>query len=176
MGMTIIEKILSRAGDGESVKPGDLVTVKVDVACLFDNNFMANVWRPVLHVRDPSKVVVVIDHRAPAAHVGSAHAHATARKFVADFGIEQFHDIGYDQGICHVLLCSDSHTCSAGALNCAARGVGTPDMLYAVTKGETWFRVGETIRYELSGQLPDNAFMKDVFLTIAGESGSFLRT
>lgn len=185
MGMTIIEKILSRAGGGETVRPGDLVTVKVDVACLFDNNFMASVWRPVLHVRDPSKVVVVIDHRAPAAHVGSAQAHATARKFVADFGIEQFHDIGYDQGICHVLmaehgyarpgtvlLCSDSHTCSAGALNCAARGVGTPDMLYAVTKGETWFRVGETIRYELTGQLPDNAFMKDVFLQIAGEHGS----
>ena len=184
MGMTIIEKILSRAGGGETVKPGDLATVKVDVACLFDNNFMASVWREVLHVHDPSKVVVVIDHRAPAAHVGSAHAHSTARAFVEQFGIERMHDIGYDQGICHVLmaehgyarpggvlLCSDSHTCSAGALNCAARGVGTPDMLYAITKGETWFRVGETIRYELTGQLPDNAFMKDVFFQIAGEHG-----
>ncbi|MDA0655566.1 MAG: aconitase/3-isopropylmalate dehydratase large subunit family protein [Proteobacteria bacterium] len=185
MGMTIIEKILSKAGGLDSVVPGDLVAVKVDIACLFDNNFMASVWREVLHVADPSKVVVVIDHRAPAAHVGSAHAHATARSFVEKFGIEHMHDIGFDQGICHVLmaehgyakpggvlLCSDSHTCSAGALNCAARGVGTPDMIYAVTKGETWFRLGETIRYELTGQLPDNAFMKDVFFEIAGEYGA----
>jgi len=183
MGMTIIEKILTKAG-GVPVKPGDLATVKVDIACLFDNNFMASVWRDILHVQDPSKVVVVIDHRAPAAHVGSAHAHATARTFVEKFGIEHFHDIGYDQGICHVLmaehgyarpgavlLCSDSHTCSAGALNCAARGVGSPDMFYAVCKGETWFRVGETIRYELTGQLPHYAFMKDVFFKIAGEYG-----
>ena len=185
MGMTIIEKILSKVGGLGSVVPGDLVAVKVDIACLFDNNFMASVWREVLHVADPSKVVVVIDHRAPAAHVGSAHAHATARSFVEKFGIEHMHDIGFDQGICHVLmaehgyakpggvlLCSDSHTCSAGALNCAARGVGTPDMIYAVTKGETWFRLGETIRYELTGQLPDNAFMKDVFFEIAGEHGA----
>ena len=45
-----------------------------------------------------------------------------------------------------VLLCSDSHTCSAGVFNLAARGGGAPDMAYAVAKGETWFRVGETIR------------------------------
>ena len=103
MGMTIIEKILTKAG-GVKVRPGDLATVKVDISCLFDNNFMASVWRDIIHVKDPSKVVVVIDHRAPAAHVGSAQAHATARTFVERFGIKYFHDIGYDQGICHVLM------------------------------------------------------------------------
>jgi 3-isopropylmalate/(R)-2-methylmalate dehydratase large subunit len=70
-----------------------------------------------------------------------------------------------------VLMCSDSHTCSGGAMNCAARGVGIPDIIYSACKGETWFRVGETIRYELTGQLRDSAFMKDVFLHIAGEFG-----
>ena len=29
-----------------------------------------------------------------------------------------------------VLVNADSHTCAAGAFNCAARGVGGPDMLY----------------------------------------------
>jgi 3-isopropylmalate/(R)-2-methylmalate dehydratase large subunit len=52
-----------------------------------------------------------------------------------------------------VLVCSDSHTCASGAFNCAARGVGAPDLLAAVTTAKTWFRVGETIRYDLRVQL-----------------------
>ena len=95
-----------------------------------------------------------------------AATHRTARAFVEQFGIERFHDIGYDQGISHqlvadhgyalpgtLLVCSDSHTCSAGVFNCLARGVGVPDVVYSATKGETWFIVGETIRYELEGKL-----------------------
>ena len=90
------------------------------------------------------------------------------------------HDVGYDQGISHqlvadlgygipgtVLVCSDSHTCSAGVFNCLARGVGGPDVFYAAVKGETWFRCGETIRYELTGRLPKAVTTKDAFLQIA---------
>jgi 3-isopropylmalate/(R)-2-methylmalate dehydratase large subunit len=81
MGKTIIEKILSKAGGGIDVKPGDLVTVKVDITCLFDNNFMNNRgYREILKVDDPSKVVVVIDHRAPAAQVSSAEAQVLMRR------------------------------------------------------------------------------------------------
>ena len=71
-----------------------------------------------------------------------------------------------------VLVNADSHTCSAGAFNCAARGVGGPDMLYAVTTGKAWFRVGETIRYDLTGKLRPGVSAKDIFLTIAGKWGA----
>src|SRR6202012_3777048 len=94
-----------------------------------------------------------------------APPHRAGRAFAAKFGIERLHDVGPDQGICHavvadrgyaipgtVLVNGDSHTCAAGAFNCAARGVGGPDMLYAVTTGKAWFRVGETIRYEVTGR------------------------
>ncbi len=184
MGMTAIEKILARNSEQSEVRPGDIVTTKVETAILFDNNFMATTWREILHVHDPDKVVVVFDHRAPASHVLSAQAHQTGREFVKQFGISRFHDIGFDQGISHaivadygyglpgtVLLCSDSHTCSAGVFNLAARGVGSPDMTYAVTKGETWFRVGETVRYELQGELRPGVSAKDVFLHLAGTYG-----
>jgi 3-isopropylmalate/(R)-2-methylmalate dehydratase large subunit len=70
-----------------------------------------------------------------------------------------------------VLLCSDSHTCSGGVFNCIARGVGQPDIVYAACKNETWFRVGETIRYELTGALSRAVTAKDAFLQIAGEYG-----
>src|SRR5207248_11481114 len=69
------------------------------------------------------------------------------------------------------MACSDSHTCSAGALNCAARGLGAPDLLYAVTTGKTWFRIGETVRYDLEGQLGEGVLTKDVLLHIAGRYG-----
>ncbi|HJM92185.1 MAG: aconitase/3-isopropylmalate dehydratase large subunit family protein [Alphaproteobacteria bacterium] len=184
MGMTTIEKILACNSEQAEIRPSDIVTTKVETAILFDNNFMATTWREILHVHDPDKVVVVFDHRAPASHVLSAQAHQTGRKFVKRFGISRFHDIGFDQGISHaivadygyglpgtVLLCSDSHTCSAGVFNLAARGVGAPDMTYAVTKGETWFQVGETVRYELEGGLRPGVSAKDIFLHLAGTYG-----
>ena len=184
MGMTIAEKILAKKSGQAQVKPGDLVTVEVDTVILFDNNFMPSQWRDVLKLKDPARGIVVLDHRVPAATQASAAAHRTAREFVAKFGIPRFHDLGYRQGISHqlvadhgyalpgtVLLCSDSHTCSAGVFNCVARGVGAPDMMLAATKGETWFRVGETVRYELEGRLPTAVTMKDAFLQIAGQYG-----
>ena len=63
------------------------------------------------------------------------------------------------------------HTCSGGDFNCIARGVGQPDIVYAACKNETWFRVGETVRYELIGKLPRAVTAKDAFLQIAGEYG-----
>jgi 3-isopropylmalate/(R)-2-methylmalate dehydratase large subunit len=185
MGMTIAEKILARASGRTRVAAGDLVTVQVHTAVLFDNNFMPNNWPEVRRIDHPERVVVILDHRVPAPTIQAAGAHVTARKFVEQFGIERFHDVGRRQGICHqvvadeayalpgtVLVCSDSHTCSAGALNCVARGVGGPDVFYAACKGETWFRVGETIRYELKGSLRSGVTAKDVFLHIAGLYGA----
>ena len=184
MGVTAIEKILARNSGLARVRPGDIVTTKVETAILFDNNFMETSWREILHVHDPAKIVVVFDHRTPASHVLSAKAHQTGRAFVKQFGVERFHDIGFQQGISRalvadhgyglpgtVLLCSDSHTCSAGVFNLAARGVGAPDMTYAVAKGETWFRVGETIRYDLCGALRPGVSAKDVFLHLANTHG-----
>jgi 3-isopropylmalate/(R)-2-methylmalate dehydratase large subunit len=184
MGMTIAEKILARKSGQRKVAPGDLVTVEVDTVILFDNNFMPSQWRDILKLKDRDRVIVVLDHRVPAATQASAAAHRTARGFVARFDIARFHDVGYSQGISHqlvadhgyalpgtVLLCSDSHTCSAGVFNCVARGVGAPDVMFAATKGETWFRVGETVRYELQGALPRAVTMKDAFLQIAGRYG-----
>ena len=133
MGMTIAEKILARRGGRDVVRPGDIVTVEVDTVILFDNNFMPANWREILKVRDPGRIVVVLDHRVPAPNQMAAAAHVTARRFAEKFRIERVHDVGYDQGISHqlvadlgygipgtVLVCSDSHTCSAGVFNCLA--------------------------------------------------------
>lgn len=184
MGMTIAEKILAAKGGQKTVKPGDVVTVEVDTVILFDNNFMPNNWRDIRKVRDAGRIIVVFDHRVPAPTQQAAAGQRTGREFVRRFGIKRFHDVGREQGISHqlvadygyavpgsVLVCSDSHTCSAGVFNCLARGVGGPDIIYAATKGETWFRCGETVRYELTGKLPQAVTAKDAFLQIAGVHG-----
>ena len=184
MGMTIAEKILAKKSGQQKVAPGDLVTVEVDTVVMIDNSFIASRWRNIQKLRDPSRVIVVFDHRAPASTEDAAAAHRTGRQFVEKFGIKRFHDVGYDQGISHqlvadhgyalpgtVLVCSDSHTCSGGVFNCLARGVGEPDVVYSAIKNETWFRVGETVRYELSGKLSPAVTTKDAFLQIAGKHG-----
>jgi 3-isopropylmalate/(R)-2-methylmalate dehydratase large subunit len=185
MGMTMAEKILAKAGGLAKVSPGDIAVVSVGTAVFLDMNFLPESWREIRKLDDPDKVVVVLDHLAPANDPQTAAAHKRAREFVARFGIKRFHDIGYDQGISHVVVADnayalpgtvlvnpDSHTCGGGAFNCAARGVGLPETLFAVTTGRTWFRVGETIRYELAGKLKPGVSAKDVFLTIAGKHGA----
>ncbi|HZM48629.1 MAG TPA: aconitase/3-isopropylmalate dehydratase large subunit family protein [Burkholderiales bacterium] len=184
MGMTLTEKILARKTGQAKVSPGDLVTVGVDTVVFVDTMFVPTRWRKIRRLDHPERIVVVLDHRAPVPDKQGAATHQIARAFVEQFGIERFHDIGYDQGISHqlvadhayalpgsLLVCSDSHTGSGGVFNCLARGVGVPDVFYAATHGETWFIVGETIRYELEGKLPRAVTMKDAFLQIAGKYG-----
>jgi 3-isopropylmalate/(R)-2-methylmalate dehydratase large subunit len=184
MGMTMIEKILARAAGRTSVAPGDLVDVSVDTCVPIDMNFLPGMWRQPRHVWDAEKVVVIFDHIVPAKDVQTATALRTGREFVKRFGITRFHDVGPGQGICHqliadhayalpgsILVCSDSHTCSGGAFNCAARGVGGPELIYVLTKGRTWFQVGETVRYVLEGLVSPLVTAKDVFLHIAGTYG-----
>src|SRR5262245_44044287 len=184
MGYTITEKILSRAAGGGKLAPGDIAVVAVDTAVLLDTSFMPHGRAAVLKLADPEKIVVVFDHKVPPPNRVSAQAHMTGREFVKRFGIKRFHDLGRDVGISHVLVtdrayalpgsvlvCADSHTCAAGAFNCAGRGFGVPEMIYAVTTGKTWFRLGETVRYDLAGALPPGVTTKDVFLHLAGVFG-----
>ena len=184
MGMTIIEKILARAAGRDRIIPGDQAVVNVDTVVMLDSSFFATLRREVLKVNDPAKVVIVYDHVTPAPNQQAAEAHRYGRNFARRFGIERLHDVGRDQGISHavvadngyalpgsVLVCSDSHTCASGAFNCAARGIGYPDMIYALTTGQTWFEVGETVRYDFIGTLKRGVSAKDVFLYLAGEFG-----
>lgn len=182
--MTIIEKILARHAHREQLHPGDLAVVDVDTVVPLDLNFHRSAWAEPVHVFDPDKVVVIFDHIVPAPNRDVAEALDVGRAFAAKHGVSRIHDVGRDEGICHqiiadvpyarpgeLLVCCDSHTCSSGALNCAARGIGTPELIYSLVKGQTWFEVGETVRYELRGQLRPGVHAKDLFLHIAGEYG-----
>ena len=178
--MNVVEKILSASAQGQMVRPGDLVTVDVATAVMHDLFFIKVLWREPLKVLHPDRLVIIFDHIVPGNTPEMAEAHQRARDFAQHVGIRRFHDIGIDGGICHqiiadkayalpgtVLTCTDSHTSSAGAFNCAARGTAQLDMTAAITTGKNWFQVGETIRYEFESRLKPGVSAKDLFLYMA---------
>ncbi|HEV3357550.1 MAG TPA: aconitase/3-isopropylmalate dehydratase large subunit family protein [Pseudonocardiaceae bacterium] len=180
--MTMIENLLARKAGLASVSPGDTVTVDVDMCVLIDLQF-ATTWLQPTRISDPDKVAVIMDHAVPAPTLKDAAGGPKARKFVADFGIEHFYDVGR-HGICHqviaenglarpgeVLACTDSHTCAGGAYNTAARGLGPAEVFSILCTGSTWYQVAPTVRYDLTGTLPTGISGKDVFLYIANEYG-----
>ena len=186
--MTMAEKILARASGHAVVRPGDLVVCDVDVAVQSDASFTGYrmMGAEPAQVFDPDKVILVTDHAVPAITPDAQDAHARMRAFASEFGLTHFYDVGR-HGIMHqvlaerghalpgsLLAAGDSHTCAAGAFNCCARGLGGPEMLFVVSTGKTWFLVGPTVRFELSGTLPDGVFPRDVIHHIAGTYGDFV--
>ena len=180
MGMNAIEKILANHSDQQEVKPGDVVVVDVDVTVQFDSA------RPdVLRIANPEKLVLLHDHVVPAPTVQAANNAKRLREFVARFDIPNYFPVG-QHGISHVLVAqegyalpgqilvnADSHTCSSGAMNCLARGMGPSEMLYILCKGQTWYMVGPTTKIVLEGKLPERVYPRDVIHYIPGHYGDF---
>jgi len=180
MGMNAIEKILANHSEQDVVRPGDVVMVDIDVTVQFDYA------RPdVLKIADPEKVVLLHDHVVPSPTVGAANNAKRMREFVDKFDIPNYFPVGR-HGISHVLVASegyalpgqilvnaDSHTCSSGAMNCLARGMGPSEMLYIMCKGQSWYLVGETTKVVLEGRLPERVYPRDVIHFIPGTYGDF---
>jgi 3-isopropylmalate/(R)-2-methylmalate dehydratase large subunit len=187
MGMTLAERILARAAGREHVAAGDFIVADIDLALMHDI-FAAQVFDLLADVGvdgifDPGKTVVVIDHLVPAPSAEAAAIHHRIREHVSRLGITAFYDAG--EGICHQLLPerghvrpgmlivgTDSHTTTYGALGAAGTGIGTSEMVYALATGRLWFRVPETIRFELTGDLLPAVSWKDVILYLAGRFGA----
>ena len=184
--MTMSEKILARHAGLPSVKPGDTVTCKVDWSVCHDMFFNVDgqdIYKKVTHLDHPDKCIVLLDHAVPAPTTRDAAGAVYAREFCKKHGIKNFIDVG-DHAVIHqamvergyaapgiLLAGADSHTCAAGAMNCAARGFGPADVTYLFCTGETWYQVAPTILYMLTGSLPKGCTGKDVFLYIAGTYG-----
>lgn len=183
MGMTMIEKLFARASGKEHVAAGDIVTVKVDQAVLLDSTFTIPGRFPFPEsVWDPERIALVFDHTIPAPNIIIANGLKNGRNFAKRYGIKFYgegkqgisHQLMAEQGMARpgsILMCSDSHTCASGAFNCAARGVGSEEMLYVVCTGQTWFIVYPTIRYVLTGALPPGVYPRDIIHYIAGIYG-----
>ena len=178
--MNTIEKILANHSTVDVVKPGDVVVVNVDTTVHFDG-----MRTDVERIHDPDMVVALFDHQVPAPTVRAANHAITMRNFVEKFGIKNYFPVG-QHGISHVLVAQegialpgtilanpDSHTCSSGAMNCLARGMGPNEMLYILCKGTTWYLVGQTTKVVLDGTLSERVYPRDIIHYLPGVYGDF---
>ncbi|HKF16402.1 MAG TPA: 3-isopropylmalate dehydratase large subunit [Candidatus Dormibacteraeota bacterium] len=188
MGMTMTEKILARASDRNQVRPGDLVLAKVDFAMGHDLTIppAGRIMREQMgaeSVWDPERVAVVQDHFQPAKDVASAALGRMTREFARDMGIKWYFEVGQG-GICHTVLPerglvlpgelvvgADSHSCTYGALNNFATGIGSTDLACVMALGELWFRVPETLKFVYHNRLGDWVEGKDLILHVIGTIG-----
>ncbi len=180
------EKILAKASGNEKVEAGDIIMADIDVAMVHDLTGPLTLQSleqiNTDKVWNPDKIVIPFDHQVPADSLDAAKNHQIMREFVKEQGIKNFYDVY--EGVCHqvvpekghalpgtVIVGSDSHTCTNGALGAFSTGIGSTDMAMVFATGQLWFKVPETIQYNITGKLPENVTSKDVILNIIGQVG-----
>jgi 3-isopropylmalate/(R)-2-methylmalate dehydratase large subunit len=186
---TMAEKVLARTGRQVEVRPGDYVTAHIDkLMCheAFAPCVGALRRLGISELANPDQVHVFLDHFFPAPDVRMAAGHQLIREAVDGFGIVNFHR---HAGICHqvmvergiarpgeLILGSDSHSTTYGAVGAVGAGIGVSEMTFALATGELWLQVPPTIRIELIGTSPSGVMSKDLVLAIAGRWGTGFAT
>ena len=181
--MHAIEKIMARAAGLKSVKTGEIVSCAVDRAGI--NDLYLQTKRSFFEmggkkVAAPEKVVMFLDHYSPASTVSQATVQKEFREFCADQKIGHLMDV--NRGVCHqvlidsglsgpgkVIIITDSHTTTHGALGAFATGVGATDLATILLTGKLWFRVPEIMRFTLNGAIPKGVYSKDIILKLIGD-------
>lgn len=185
MGQTMTEKILSRAA-GRRVEPGEIAEVAVDLVMTNDITAPLAIKEfkktGLEKVFDPNKVVFVPDHFVPAKDIKAAEQAKVMREFAVEQGAVYFevgragieHVVLPENGLTlpgQVIIGGDSHTCTYGAFNAFATGMGSTDIAAAMALGTTWVRVPPTIKFVYNGTLPEGVGGKDLILYTIGQIG-----
>ena len=183
MGMTFVEKLLAKYANINNIVPNQIVTVHPDHLLTHDNT--AAIIQKIIPelgkygIYSKTLPIIVIDHVIPAVSEKTAANHKIIREFVKTHNIKNFFDVG--TGICHqvviekglalpgkLLLGSDSHTCSYGAIGAFSSGIDRTEAASLLLAGETWLKVPNSIKMIISGKLKPCVYAKDVILHIIG--------
>jgi len=174
---TFAEKILGAPAGSIVFREPDIVLSHDNTASIYKTFRKMNGER----IAHPERLLVVLDHNAPPTSAALATQYEAIRTMVKEQGIRMFYDAG--RGICHqimsyharpgmIIVGSDSHTCTAGAFNALAAGIARTETAGIWRRGETWFRVPQSMKITLHGRLPEGVFAKDLSLWIIGMIGS----
>ena len=185
VGRTFAEKVLARTSGSKGVRAGDVVESEPDLVMSHENTFLVDKAFSELGFEspwNPDKIVIVLDHRTPANNAQTASVHTRIREIVRRRNIGKFYDVG--EGICHQILVerrltgpgqlvlgTDSHTTTAGAVGAFGVGVGATEMAGVWATGKLWLKVPETLVIDLRGHLSEGVFSKDVALHLASVLG-----
>ena len=180
---TMAQKLLAKKAGRPDVSVGEIVNVEPDLAMSHDNaGLVIKQFKQIGldRVWNPDKIVIPLDHRAPAESEKTATAHRSIRIFVREQNIRNFYDI--KEGICHQVVVekghilpgelavgTDSHTTSYGCLGALSTGIGATEMAAVWATGKIWLRVPESIKIVINGSLPKGVYAKDLILHIIGQ-------
>ncbi|MCS7236402.1 MAG: aconitase/3-isopropylmalate dehydratase large subunit family protein [Armatimonadota bacterium] len=180
--MTLTERILARAAGQSTVRPGDEVWARVDLAVMHDSSGPRRI-APVLQrlggrIWDPNRVVLAIDHFTPPATLTHVEILTMTRAWARERQLPLFFD---SEGILHNLLLerglarpgtlvvgADSHTCTAGAVGAVAVGVGATELATVLVTGEIWLRVPPTVLIRFEGTIPPYLTARDLAMAVLG--------
>ncbi len=186
MGRTIAEKILARHTPGGNAVPGEYIFANVDMVVLSEGlSLVLDEFKSIgaPGVFDPERLVVSPCQTTPSKDLDAAMHNLRTRNFVREYKLPNYFDVGRG-GIMHVvaaengfvhpgeiLVGSDSHTCTNGALGafCVSLGLGFAPTL---ATGRTWFRVPQSARIRLEGELAPWVGAKDIMLHLLARYGS----
>ncbi len=185
--MTMAEKILAAHAGLEEVVPGQLIECNLDL--VLSNDVTAPIAIKefkkigVEKVFDPTKIALVPDHYVPNKDIKSAEQAKMTRDFAREQGITHYYEVGC-MGVEHALLPeqgvvgagdliigADSHTCTYGALGAFSTGVGSTDAAVGYATGKAWFKVPESLLFNIEGELRPGVTGKDIILHIIGMIG-----
>ena len=192
MGMTYVQKVIARACGKPAVAVGDVVEPEVHLAMSHENGALVlNQFNEIYKgtgmeakVWNPDRIAIILDHRVPAESSKTATNQKKLRDLVAKQRIGKFHDIRGDEGgICHqilpeygyvrpgyVVVGTDSHTTSHGALGAFAFGIGATEMASVWTLGRVLnVEVPGTIKVVVNGKFPAHVGPKDLILHLIGK-------
>ncbi len=187
MKQTITQKILAKHSGKKNVEAGEFIWAEVDftlgndiTAPIAIDEFEKSGFHKVF---DRKKIALIPDHFTPAKDIKSAAQAKKLKEFAAKHNIEHYYEVGR-MGIEHALLPqlglvrpgdlvigSDSHTCTYGALGAFSSGVGSTDIAVAWMTGRVWLRVPESIKFVYKGKLPRWVSGKDFILYTIGDIG-----
>ncbi len=184
--MTLTEKILAKAANLEKVTAGDIISVKVNKAMMDDilgpRIEIADKMKELnFKIWDPDSVTIISDHYTPPATAHQASIVKFTREWAHEYGVKNYYEFA---GPCHqimvenlrvfpneVIVGTDSHTCTYGALGAFSTGIGSTEMLGVLATGEIWFKVPETIKVNFIGKLQKGIMARDLILTLIGKIG-----
>src|SRR5215210_2111535 len=187
--LTFAEKIISiknvETRNKESTiisRSGDIVIVDVDLAMAQDSTGPLAIRSlnemGIDKLRDPSKVLLVLDHTFPAADEKVANLHAMMREFASkqncmlvEGSISHQHILEYLAAPGMMILGADSHTCQAGCVGAFASGIGSTEVAAVWATGQIWLRIPETIKINISGIFNRGVFPRDLILDYIGKIG-----
>lgn len=183
MKHTIFEKILLSHCDENDINVGDIVEVSIDRVMIHDffTPFCINKFREMefKKVFDPDKIVFIYDHLIPTTFIDDSRHHKIAEEFAKEYHLEHVHR---DDGVCHqlmheqgyvkpgnIVLGTDSHTVTYGALGALATGIGYTEMAAVIGTGKMWMKVAPSIKIVINGNLQQGVASKDVILQVLSD-------